>query len=81
MLMPQGLVVHCNKKDQLIFDTSFMLSDTTVTYNNLINLSQEPIITFASAWTNHLIRIYNLRISYPCAELYTMEDDATGAFW
>ena len=80
MLTPQGLVVHHNKKDWLVFDASFMPSKTTITYNSLINLTKEPIIAFAHAWQDHLICIYNLWISFPNAELYIAEDDAAGAF-
>ena len=47
MLTPQGLVICRNKKDRLVFDASFMPSKTTITYNSLIDLTREPIITFA----------------------------------
>ena len=57
-----------------------MPSKTTTTYNSLIDLTKEPIITFAHAWQDHLIRIYNLWISFPNVELYTAEDDMAGAF-
>ena len=80
MLTPQGLVVHRNKKDRLVFDASFMPSETTITYNSLIDLCKEHTITFARAWHDHLVRIYNLRITFPDEELYTAKDDAAGAF-
>ena len=57
-----------------------MPTETTITYNSLIDLSKEPTIAFACAWHDHLVCIYNLQISFPNAELYTTEDDVAGAF-
>ena len=57
-----------------------MPSENTITYNSLIDLSKEPTITFAHVWHDHLVHIYNLRISFPDTELYIAEDDVAGAF-
>ena len=39
-----------------------------------------PHIHFGSAFQNHLIRIWNLRISYPNDILWLWDDDVSGAF-
>ena len=80
MLTPQGLVMHHNKNDWLVFDASFMPSETSITYNSLIDVTREPIITLAQAWWDHLVHIYNLWISFPDSELYMAKDNAAGAF-
>ena len=80
MLTPQGLIIHCNKKDWLVFDASFMPSETTITYNSLIDLCKEPTITFAQAWHDQLVCIYNPWITFLDEEIYTAKDDVAGAF-
>ena len=50
MLTPQGLIIKCNKKDRLVFDTSFMPSETTITYNSLIDLDKELSMPFTPAY-------------------------------
>eukprot|EP00957_Ditylum_brightwellii_P136143 10382946-Ditylum_brightwellii.AAC.1 len=40
----------------------------------------EPEVTFGQALQKHLMRIWNLRISYPEEGILLWDDDATGAF-
>eukprot|EP00957_Ditylum_brightwellii_P068819 5224078-Ditylum_brightwellii.AAC.1 len=48
--------------------------------NSMPHLKNELEVTFGSAMPNHLIRIWNLRISYPDNDILLWNDDATGAF-
>jgi hypothetical protein len=49
--------------------------------NDFISKSSEPEIIFPLAWINYLTWLWNLRITYPCVELYLGDDDVSGAFW
>jgi len=77
---PGGLIQKPGKKDRIIYDTSFQATPDSMPYNMVANKSNEPEIVFATAELRHLIRIYNLRISFPNSEIRIMDDDVTAAF-
>ena len=77
---PQGILIKPNKKDRLINDSSFQLTQISIPYNAFTNKKDEPPCTFGPAFITLLIDIYNLRISFPNHELWLGFDDITGAF-
>ena len=77
---PQGILIKPNKKDRLINDSSFQLTQISIPYNAFTNKKDEPPCTFGPAFITLLIDIYNLRISFPNHELRLGSDDITGAF-
>jgi len=42
--------------------------------------SHEPQIWYGTAFSRHLVRIWNLRISYPNTDILLWDDDVSGAF-
>eukprot|EP00957_Ditylum_brightwellii_P111927 8535985-Ditylum_brightwellii.AAC.1 len=46
----------------------------------MTHVKYEPEVTFGQILTKHLIRIWNLRLSYPEEDIILWDDDATGAF-
>ena len=57
-----------------------MLTWDSLPVNKMVDLFYEPIVTFGNTWMKHLIRIWNLRISYLYEDILLWDDDATGAF-
>ena len=68
------------KKDRQIFDGAYRISPDSPCVNDFTNKLDEGELLYGSAFTRHLIRIYNLRISYPNQELLLFDDDASGAY-
>ena len=62
-LTPRGLVTIPGKKDRLIFDDSFAIQPTSEYVNKWTSKQNEPPLVFPVALTNHLKRIYNIRIA------------------
>ena len=79
-LNPQALIVIPDKKDRLVFDSSYMVDADSRPYNADCNLLLEPEIYFGSAFERHLKNIYCIRISFPGVEIYIMDDDIVAAF-
>jgi len=77
---PQGLIVKPGKNDRLVFDGSIKLNWNSHPVNSMTHVKYEPEVTFGQALPKHLIRIWNLRISYPEKDILLWDDDATGAF-
>ena len=79
-LSPQGLIIKEGKKDRPVFDGSFLVIPHSKCVNSFATRDDEIPLKFQFAFSNHLKRIYNLRITYPHTELATMEDDVSGAY-
>jgi len=79
-LSPEGIIIKEGKKDRIIFDASFKIFYDSLCPNQWTSASDEPPIWYGSAFTRHLTRIWNLRISYPHREIYLWDDDVAGAF-
>ena len=79
-LSPEGIIIKEGKKDRIIFDASFKNFHDSLCPNQWSSASDEPPIWYGSAFIRHLTRIWNLRISYPDAEIYLWDDDVAGAF-
>ena len=79
-LSPEGIIIKEGKKDRIIFDASFKIFPTSACPNTWTSKFDEPPIWYGSAFSRHLIRIWNLRISYPNLEIYLWDDDVAGAF-
>eukprot|EP00957_Ditylum_brightwellii_P060279 4577840-Ditylum_brightwellii.AAC.1 len=77
---PQGLIVKHGKNDRLVFDGSIKLHWNLKPVNSMTHVKYEPEVIFGQALPKHLIRIWNLRISYPDDDIILWDDDATGAF-
>jgi len=89
-LSPLGLLERTGKKPRLIVDHSFepvsiSLSNPTPTHpsisvNRLHWVTTELPLAYGSTMMLHLIRIYNLRITYPNEIIYLFDDDISSAF-
>ena len=81
-LTPQGIVdlLSLFKNPRPIFDSSFRPHPWCYAINDWTCKETEPPLTFAGAELGFMIWLYNLRISYPHAEIYIADDDISGAF-
>ena len=79
-LSPEGIIVKEGKKDRIIFDASFKIHPQSACPNDWTNKYDEPPIWYGSAFYRHLIRVWNLRISYPYCDIFLWDDDVSGAF-
>eukprot|EP00957_Ditylum_brightwellii_P190546 14504564-Ditylum_brightwellii.AAC.1 len=77
---PQGLIVKLGKNDRLVLNGSIKLDQNSKPLDSMTHLKNEPEVAFGSAMPNHLIVIWNLRISYPDDDILLWDDDVTGAF-
>ena len=79
---PQGLVDlnHPRRNPRPISDCSFHPEPWCHAINDWTNKDREGPVTFAPAFMDTCIWLYNLRISYPHDELYLGDDDISGAF-
>eukprot|EP00957_Ditylum_brightwellii_P030512 2311024-Ditylum_brightwellii.AAC.1 len=62
---PQGPIVKSGKNDRLVCAGSIKLNWNSKLVNSMTHVKYEPEVTFGQALSKHLIRIGNLRISYP----------------
>lgn len=79
-MTPEGLIQKPNKKDRPVFDASFLLHWYSVCLNMMTHKDNEPDIHYGETLMNILIRLWNMRITYPLKELLLMCDDIAGAF-
>ena len=79
-LSPLGILIKEGKKPRIIIDHSFEPTLDTICVNRMHHITNEIAIEYGSSMMRHLIRIANLRISYPTAPLYLFDTDVTGAF-
>lgn len=79
-MTPEGIASKENKKDRPFFDASFLVSALSICINMCTHKDNEPEIHYGETLMNILIRIWNLRITYPELDLYLMCDDVAGAF-
>ena len=79
-ITPIAIVIIPGKKDRLIFHASFQMHKQSIYVNQWTHKSNEPPLVFSKALTNHLRRIYNLRITYFHQEIYLWDDDISSAF-
>jgi hypothetical protein len=85
-LSPYGLLEIAGKKPRIITDHSYqpsidlLASPATISVNQMHGITHETPLAYGSTMRRHLIRIYNLRISYPKEILYLFDDDVTAAF-
>eukprot|EP00957_Ditylum_brightwellii_P095296 7258292-Ditylum_brightwellii.AAC.1 len=77
---PQGFIIKPGENDRLVIDGSIELKWDSKPVNSITHAKFEPEVTFGQALSKHLIRIWNLRISYPDEVTLLWDDDATNAF-
>ena len=77
---PLGIIIKPGKEDRLVIDPSFRVSPSAIPANAWTSVTNEPPIRFADALSRHLVRIYNLRVTYSSTEILIFSDDASGAF-
>ena len=63
-----------------MFDGSIKQNWGSEPVNSMTHVKFEPEVIFGQALPKHLIRIWNIRISYPDGDILLWDDDATGAF-
>ena len=79
-LTPQGILIREGKKDRIIFDGSIKLKFDSIPINAHMNAKNEPEIHYGKKFMMHLVRIWNLRITYKNIDIYLWDDDIAGAF-
>ena len=80
-LSPEGLVIKPGKTDRLVFDATFKINPKSLSLNTTwTHVKDEPPIWYGSALRRHLLRIWNLRISFPSEDILLWDDDVSGAF-
>ena len=79
-LSPQGYLVKPDKKDRLLFDASHRPYPWCQALNDITHKRNEPELVFGHTFVKNLIRIYNLRITFPLLEILLWDDDASSAF-
>jgi hypothetical protein len=81
-LTPGGLVNinHPYKPVRPIFDSTFRPDHQSFAINDWTSKTTEPDVIFARSFEKLLFWIYNMRITYPTAEIYGLDDDVSGAF-
>ena len=79
-LIPQGISIREGKKDRIIFDGSIKLEYDSVLINAHMHADNEPEIDYGKKFMMHLVRIWNLRITYKNVDIYLWDDDIAGAF-
>jgi hypothetical protein len=81
-LTPNGLIdiSHAYKNPRPIFDSSFRPEPWCSGINDWTTKQTEPPLHFGPSFVNFITWIYNMRISYPQAEIYPADDDISGAF-
>jgi hypothetical protein len=77
-------------KGRLICDSSSLVGDETALHSGAPNLSipapgvscldENPPVEYGSAFMRHLVRLWNLRITYPGEEILQYGDDIAAAF-
>eukprot|EP00957_Ditylum_brightwellii_P031979 2424571-Ditylum_brightwellii.AAC.1 len=77
---PQGLIIKPGKNDCLVFDGSNLQDWNSFPVNRMTHTKNISMVTFGQALTNHLIRIWNLRITYPSQDILLWDDDISGCF-
>ena len=80
-LSPEGILVKPNKNDRIVFDASFKINYNSLSLNTAwTHAWEEPPIRYGTALLRHLIRIWNLRITYADDDILLWDDDVAGAF-
>ena len=79
-LTPNGILVKSGKKDRMIWDGSFLPFWWSICINMMQDPSKSPSIKFGTAFTRHLIRIWNVRITHPFKDILLWDDDVSGAY-
>lgn len=79
-ITPHGLIVKLHKNDRIVFDASCLLHPESRCLNMFSSKDTEPKIHYKYSWIKYLIRLWNLRISYPLLDILMMADDVSGAF-
>ena len=64
----------------MIWDGSFLPHWWSTCINMMQDPSKSPSIHFGTAFTRHLIRVWNLRISHPAEDILLWDDDVSGAY-
>eukprot|EP00957_Ditylum_brightwellii_P059641 4527291-Ditylum_brightwellii.AAC.1 len=77
---PQDLIIKPGKNDSLVFDGSNLQDWNSLPVNRVAHTKNDPMVTFDQALTNHLIKIWNLRIIYSFQNILLCDEDISGCF-
>ena len=80
LLTPQVIVIKQGKKDRAIFDCSFIINDHSPRVNLFASVEDECNLECGTALKSHLDWGHNIHISHPHEEIFTFDDDVSGAF-
>ena len=80
-LTPQCLVCKEGKKDNLVFDGSFMETPFSICINAFTSTKDEITLHYGTVMTRHLVRTHNIRMSYHGRDILLFDGDAAGNFF
>ena len=78
--VPQALVIKDGKEPRLVWDGTKRHAWWSTPMNDLTSGENEPRISFGKVKFQHLIRIWNLRITYPLEDILLCETDFKAYF-
>jgi hypothetical protein len=79
-LIPLGLALVEGKKPRLYRHATKQIHQDSFPVNRLVNLLNEPEITFGDTLLCHYEYIWRLRATFPTARILSYDDDISGAF-
>jgi hypothetical protein len=79
-LIPLGLALVEGKKPRLYRHATKQVHQDSFPVNRLVDLLNEPEITFGNTLLRHLEYIWKLRATFPTARILSYDDDISGAF-
>jgi hypothetical protein len=68
------------KTPRPVFDSIFRATKASYAINDWTNKHNEPPVHFATSFQKLLTWVWNMRISYPCLEIYPIDNDMTSGF-
>ena len=67
--VPQGMIIKQGKYPRLVWDGTTKRQPSDIMMNDITPINKEAPITFGSMKIDHIVRLYNLRITYPQEEI------------
>ena len=79
-ITPQQILYKKEKNNRFICNCLFLVDESSVSANMMLNTKNEHYITYCTTWYRHLQRIWNMRITYSDEEVLLFHDDVKGSF-
>ena len=76
----QGLIWKEGKNDRLVFDGSFLETLFSTRINQIVSTTDEIELHYGTAMARSLVKMHNLRTSYPTKEILLFDEETLGVF-